>query len=116
MMKSSQLGETTSEVEVTNISGHGLWLLVRGSEYFLPYTDFPWFKDKTISQITNVEESSPGHFYWPDLDVDLSEKLKTIHINIPSKQKAHNQFPQRTRLTARSNLASPELIGLSTRR
>ena len=74
-MKSSQLGKSPSEIEVTNISGHGIWLYSNGTEYFLPYDQYPWFKDKTVSQITNVEESSPGHYYWPDLEVDLSESI-----------------------------------------
>jgi hypothetical protein len=33
----------TVEVEVTNISAHGLWLLSRDKELFLSYEDFPWF-------------------------------------------------------------------------
>ena len=61
----------TSTVEVTNISGHGIWLLASDREMFLSYEDFPWFRDASISQIVNVEEPTPGHFYWPDLDVDL---------------------------------------------
>ena len=63
-------------VEVTNISGHGIWLLAGDRELFLSYEDFPWFRDVSISQIVNVEEPTPGHFYWPDLDVDLG--LQTI--------------------------------------
>jgi len=74
-MNSSQPGNSTSEIEVTNISGHGIWLYVRGTEHFLPYELYPWFKEKTVSQITNVEEPNPGHYYWPELDVDLSEKI-----------------------------------------
>jgi len=74
-MKSSELGETTSETEVTNISAHGIWLYTQGTEYFLPYDQYPWFIDKTVSQITHVEETSPGHYYWPDIDVDLSENI-----------------------------------------
>ena len=74
-MKSSELGKSTSEIEVTNISVHGIWLYTNGTEHFLPYDEYPWFKDKTVSQIANVEETSPGHYYWPDLDVDLSEKI-----------------------------------------
>ncbi len=65
------LGTSTSEVEVTNVSRDGIWLLAAGRELFLPYTEFPWFRDATIAAILNVEESTPGHFYWPDLDVDL---------------------------------------------
>jgi hypothetical protein len=29
------------EVEVTNISPHGFWLLLDGRELFLPFADFP---------------------------------------------------------------------------
>jgi len=32
---------------------------------------FQWVKDVSIAKIINVEEPSRGHFYWPDLDVDL---------------------------------------------
>jgi len=33
--------------------------------------DFPWFKDAPIGRVLHVEEPSPGHFYWPELDVDV---------------------------------------------
>lgn len=35
----------------------------------------PWFKDQTVKLIFNVEELSRDHFYWPDLDVDLSLEI-----------------------------------------
>ena len=87
-MKSSELGKSTLEVEVTNISAHGLWLYAYGAEYFLPYEEYPWFKDKTVRQISNVEETSPGHYYWPDLDVDLSEKILQNPNSFPLKAKS----------------------------
>ncbi len=65
-----------STVEVTDISGHGIWLVTGDRELFLSYEDFPWFRDVPISQIANVEEPTPGYFYWPGLDVDLG--LQTI--------------------------------------
>jgi hypothetical protein len=71
-MKSEALGTNTSEVEVTNISNHGLWLLIGDKESFLPFEDFPWFKKASVSAILNVEMLSADHLYWPDLDVDLS--------------------------------------------
>ena len=70
-MSSQALGRSISEVEVTNISSHGIWLLTADKELFLPFEEFPWFKDAPIGKILNVEEPSPGHFYWPELDVDL---------------------------------------------
>ena len=74
-MSSLKHGANTSAIEVTNISAHGLWLLAHKKELFLSYDDFPWFKDQTVRSIVNVEEQSPGHFYWPDLDVDLTEQI-----------------------------------------
>ena len=75
-MTLSAHGTVISAVEVTNISTHGFWLLTRnGRELFLSYSDFPWFKEQPVSTIINVEEQGDGHFYWPDLDVDLSESM-----------------------------------------
>jgi hypothetical protein len=68
-------GNATLAVEVTNISSHGLWLLAHGHEYFLSYDQFPWFRDRTVREILNVAEVAPGHFYWPDLDVDLTAEM-----------------------------------------
>ena len=70
-MNSEQLGKIASDVEVTNISTHGIWLLVGEREFFLSYEDFPWFKEVPIGNILRVEQPTLGHFYWPDLDVDL---------------------------------------------
>ena len=70
-MSLSVRGGNTSSVEVTNISGHGLWMIIGEKEYFLSYDDFPWFKDQPVSKICNVEEPSKGRFFWPALDIDL---------------------------------------------
>ena len=68
-------GSVTSAIEVTNISKHGFWLLTDEGERFLPFDDFPWFRDAPVAHILNVQEPSPGHYYWPDLDADLSLKI-----------------------------------------
>ena len=70
-MKSGALGETTSGPEITNISSHGIWLLFEKKEYFLSFEEYPWFKTAKIEDITSIEEPSPGHFHWPNLDIDL---------------------------------------------
>ena len=75
-MKSEPLGVSTSGVEVTNVSRHGIWMLAGSRELFMSFKDFPWFRDASIGRITNVEEPSPGHFPWPDLDIDIG--LRTI--------------------------------------
>jgi hypothetical protein len=71
-MKSSSHGASTSEAEVTNIDGFGIWLLVDDREFFLPYRDYPWFRQATVDQILDVRLPSPDHLHWPALDVDLS--------------------------------------------
>jgi hypothetical protein len=63
---------STSEVEVTQISLHGIWTLIEDKEYFLSFDDFPWFKDAPVSALHNVELLNKQHLYWPDLDVDLA--------------------------------------------
>ena len=45
----------------------GFW--AGDAELFLPFEDFPWFRDAPVGKVLNVQEPSPGHFYWPDLDV-----------------------------------------------
>ncbi|MEW6102699.1 MAG: DUF2442 domain-containing protein [bacterium] len=75
------LGKDTRKAEVTHISAYGIWLLATDKELFMAYEDFPWFKDVPVSKIFNVEESQPGHFYWPDLDVDLTVEI----IEYPQK-------------------------------
>ena len=71
-MKSAVLGRNTSQVEVTNVSAHGFWLFIAEEELFLPFSEFPWFKEASIAQITRVELPSTHHLYWPELDVDLA--------------------------------------------
>jgi len=71
-MKSEPLGTSTSPAEVTNISQHGFWLLLGERELFLPFDQFPWFRNAPVSAILNVELPQPHHLYWPDLDVDLA--------------------------------------------
>jgi hypothetical protein len=71
-MKSSKLGLITSEVEVTNISSHGFWILVVEKEYFLPFAIFPWFRQAKLEELFNVELLNNNHLFWPLLDVDLT--------------------------------------------
>ena len=68
MMNSQALGKSISEVEVTNISNNGIWLLA-------------------VGKILNVEEPTPGHFYWPDLDVDLDTESIEHPERFPLKSK-----------------------------
>ena len=47
-------------------------MLVRGREYFMPYTEFPWFKNAPVESVFKVELHHRDHLHWPQLDIDLS--------------------------------------------
>jgi len=87
MMNSQALGKDILEPEVTNVSSHGVWLLANSQELFMSYQDFPWFKDAPIGKVLNVEQLTPGHFYWPDLDVDLTSEIIEHPEKFPLKSK-----------------------------
>lgn len=70
-MKSSALGKSTSAAEVQGITKGGVWIYVKGREYFLSYSDYPWFRDAKVSAIYGLELLHGRHLYWPKLDVDL---------------------------------------------
>lgn len=74
-MECELASSNSSPVEVTHLSTHGVWLLSHDEELFMSYDDFPWFKSQQIKSVINVEEQSPGHFYWPDIDVDLTLEI-----------------------------------------
>jgi hypothetical protein len=83
-------------VEVTNVSPHGFWLFVGEREMFVPFKDFPWFREATVREITHVELPSPHHLYWPDLDIDLAVES----IGHPEKYPLVSQAPLRKRVRA----------------
>ena len=65
-------GTVTLEAEVTNVSRHCFWLLLGDEELAVPYAEFPWFRNATIEQLSDVQRPTEGHLYWPQLDIDLS--------------------------------------------
>jgi hypothetical protein len=71
-MSSAPLGTSTSTAEVTNISRHGVWLLVDDREFFMPFDEFPWFKKAPIDSVLHLERPRRDHLHWPALDVDLT--------------------------------------------
>ena len=82
-------GAVTSTVEVTNVSPHGLWLLLDDREVFMPYEQFPWFREATIGKIVHVEVPSPNHLYWPELDVDLEVESILFPERYPLVSRVH---------------------------
>ena len=81
-------GTSTSEAEVTNISRHGIWLLLDERELFMSFAEFPWFAKAPVGAILNVARPQPQHLYWPDLDVDLAVESIEHPERYPLKAKA----------------------------
>ena len=93
-MKSAQRGRRISSAEVTNVSPTGVWVLVDQREIFLAFTDFPWFADATIRQISQLDRPSPHHLYWPALDVDLALESLEDPAKYPLVSKARSNEPE----------------------
>jgi len=60
-----------AKAEIQNISNHGIWILVDNKEYFMSFSEFPWFLKATVEQIYKLEFFHGHHLHWPDLDVDI---------------------------------------------
>ena len=58
-------------VSIENITPFGIWIFVKGREYFLSYKDFPYFKAQRLNAIQDVQLLHGYHLYWPELDIDL---------------------------------------------
>jgi hypothetical protein len=56
--------------EVTNISQHGFWILLEERELFVPFNEFPWFRNATIDSILKVE--------MPPLRTDFEQRFITL--------------------------------------
>src|SRR2546428_7774798 len=114
-MKSAAPGPSTSAAEVTNVTPHGFWLFVDDRELFIPFNEFPWFREASVREITNVQLPSPHHLYWPDLDIDLAMESIDHPENYPlvsqvqpddrsKATKARRQTATRRRSPGRSSL------------
>lgn len=98
-MRSVVRGRATSAPEVTHVSSRGLWLLVDEREHFLPYAEFPWFRDAVLRDILNVERPGRDHLRWPALDVDLSVRsiLEPAAFPLVSRRAAATNVTKRAR-------------------
>jgi len=70
-------GKNTSPAEILNVSKEGLWMFIQGKEFFLPYHQYPWFKNATVKELYTFELVHGSSLHWPDLDVDLT--IDSLH-------------------------------------
>lgn len=70
-MSLSGTGTNISDCNITSINDLGLWILLNDREYFLPFRDYPGFKEASIDQIFKVQWIKPSQLRWEDLDIDV---------------------------------------------
>jgi hypothetical protein len=96
-------------VEVTNISKHGFWLIIREQEVFLPFETFPWFREAPVGKVLHVELPSEHHLYWPELDIDLEVESVFHPERYPLASKVH-EAKERYAATVSPGNADPDRI------
>ena len=89
-MKSLRPGKSTS-ASVENITPFGVWMLITGKEYFLTYSEFPYFENMSIRSIFNVKLLHGFHLYWPELDIDLTIDNLDHPEKYPLRAKSHSK-------------------------
>lgn len=70
-MSSLKGGINTSTCNVTGINDLGFWVLVEEKEYFIPFSDYPGFRDSSVKQILNIRFLPPAQLRWEEMDVDI---------------------------------------------
>ena len=65
------IGTSGSKTCFLGTSPEGIAILVNGKEYFLRYTDFPWFEYCNAMELRDMTADRWG-VYWNTLDIDLS--------------------------------------------
>ena len=104
-MKSARRGSGTSPVEIKNVSRDGFSIAIGRKTRFVRFADFPWFRDASIAQITNVTRPSAHHLYWPDLDVDLAVES----LDHPERYPRVSRVPAGTRALPGRSLVKERL-------
>ena len=85
MAKSLKRGKNISAAEILNVSEFGIWMLIKGKEYFLSYKEFPWFEKSSIKEIYDFEFVHDRHLHWPSLDIDLALESLAAPAKFPLK-------------------------------
>ncbi len=76
-------GTNISAAEVAHVSINISGCVLAMKSFLVPFSEFPWFRQATIEQLTTIEWPSPDHLHWPLLDVDLSVESIRHPENFP---------------------------------
>jgi len=79
---------------------NGMAVIVNGKEYFLRFTDFPWFEYCNTAELRDVISDRWG-VYWKSLDIDLSIESIENPERFPEKISVDAWLKARQRNAAR---------------
>jgi len=79
---------------------NGMAVIVNGKEYFLRFTDFPWFEYCNTAELRDVTSDRWG-VYWKSLDIDLSIESIENPERFPEKISVDAWLKARQRNAAR---------------
>ncbi len=71
MNKISKQNSTNTFAKVLVVTENGMLIALPTGDYFMPYTQFPWFKEAKVSEVMQVEAVGDDALRWDALDVDL---------------------------------------------
>ncbi len=80
---------------------NGMAVIVNGKEYFLRFTDFPWFEYCNVAELRDVTSDRWG-VYWKSLDIDLSIESIENPERFPEKISVDAWLKARQRNAART--------------
>ncbi len=78
----------------------GMAIVVNGKEYFLRFTDFPWFEYCSVAELRDITSDKWG-VYWNQLDIDLSIESIENPERFPEKISVDAWLKARQRNAAR---------------
>ena len=78
----------------------GIAVMVNGKEYFLKFTDFPWFEFCNTAELRDITSDRWG-VYWNSVDIDLSIESIENPERFPEKISVDAWLKARQRNAAR---------------
>lgn len=99
----TMLGTAISENKTCFLgsTAEGIAILIHGKEYFLRYTDFPWFEYSNAIELRDVAADRWG-VYWNSLDIDLSIESIEHPERFPEKISVEGWLKARSRNAAKT--------------
>ncbi len=71
MSKTLKQNSTNTYAKVLVVTENGMLIALTTGDYFMPYTQFPWFKEAKVSEVMQVVAVGDDALRWDALDVDL---------------------------------------------